>query len=352
LWEKGAFWCGVGITIGLAIGALIAYSERYLPTWARPERLETYNVLLGAAIGLGTSLGFTYLSMKQGKEDLSSTADKLVSASGEIQEAVKRFQTETQGRLEELTGLSGKLGLQILNIEDATRKLLEDFPEIFSAAFEMVTKARARLWILNFTPCFGHIHAYNKRFIESYAQRELFRSKSLDDQREFLLEHVRRFTGDIESKSEWLQDFKLATVNCEDLMNMFVRPVLTKINDANAWYAGSEQFEGTINQHIEDSVRNRHETAISGINTRCENRCGRLDFLNKVPLQMFIADRDGKDTCLVFFIGTDNINSEHEIKGFYTEFPDIVKLFKGVFAGIVRDHAKRPPFPTGTIAAD
>lgn len=68
-----------------------------------------------------------------------------------------------------------------------------------------------------------------------------------------------------------------------------------------------------------------------------------VDFLTKIPLQMFIADNEGKDTCLVFFIGSDNLHTEKKIKGFYTEFPDVVKLFKGIFEGILRDHRSSLP---------
>jgi hypothetical protein len=42
----------------------------------------------------------------------------------------------------------------------------------------------------------------------------------------------------------------------------------------------------------------------------------------------------------LFFIGSDNIHAEREVKGFYTEFPALVRLFKEIFESIVRHHSR------------
>ncbi len=305
----------VGVAIGLGISSVFALAE--FRVTKSNEWLETFNVALGTFIGFLLSAIITWYSMQKGKEDLSN--------------------------------MSSALGHQILNIEDVTRKLLEDFPEIFSVAFEMLDKAHKRLWILNFTPCFGYVHAFNKRFIEEYAAIKNFPSKAVDEQHKFLEERVRRFYGKIELEADFLEDFRLATIHPDDFAEKFMEPVFAKVNNPDAWFLDTAPIKGSVTDNIREIVRKQHASTTSNIEAKLSNKYrqsktvsqDRVVFLNKVPLQMLIADKGDKDTCLVFFIGTDNITSEHEIKGFYTEFPDLVKLFKGIFDGIVRDHDKK-----------
>jgi hypothetical protein len=335
-------YCVVSIpALALCLARYMYSTQLEAKNWTEP-----FDLILGSVVGAVISILLTWYTMDEGKRDMDRLRGNFHSEFQNMQDLTTNLRTEVdrfeQETASHLGNLSRNLGEQVLQIQDATRRLLTDFPDIFLKARELVEEADKRLWVLNFTPCFGHVHAYNRRFMGEYATLVSQGKLSLEDQHELLLKQVMMLTTDVEGKSEYVTDFRLAMVDPVDFLGKFLEPLFKKVK-ADEWYSPPAETEGSSAEHIMNAVLKRHQTATVTIQTRCEDKPNRLVFLDRVPLQMFIADKKGehdKGRCVVFFIGSDNLASEKEIKGLYTEFPDLIRLFTGVFEGIVRDHAK------------
>src|SRR5690349_7602785 len=77
-----------------------------------------------------------------------------------------RLQVQTDALSDEI----GNLQKAITNLEDATRKSLDSFAEIFAYALRLLNGAQEEVWYLNFLFRFGEPHKTNAEVVRQYEQ--------------------------------------------------------------------------------------------------------------------------------------------------------------------------------------
>jgi len=285
------------------------------------------------AIGAQTKM--IELSNQQLLQQLDTFKQEAGTMLTKLDTAVELVRTESREGLENLGEFSRRLGEQIVNIEESTRKLLNDFPDIFNKAEKLVRESTRRLWVMNFTPCFGRIHAYNADYIRTFAKGTVS-DNDLRSHHRTLTARVAEFVSMLTTKSETIEDFRMATVHPDDFGHVFVDPVLAKMEGL---------LFGDNKEHLRDSLCSDERECVNAIQRRLANgasgkRQG-IVFLDKVPLQMFIGAGDETEQCVVFFLGTDNIQVQNAVKGFSTAYPQLVGLFKSVFESTIAHHQRK-----------
>ena len=259
-----------------------------------------------------------------------------------------KWAQEWTNRLE--TNLT-RLDKQIGDIESLTRENLPSFPYIFQKAKTMLERCAHRFWMLNFTPAFGLVHAYDKLQLQDYWRVARRRPFEIDYKQahDNLKEEVTEFTERLRKCADFdgMLDFRLATVDSSDFHETFLKSTLEKMGDA---LLNPKDLAKQLNiddaNEIMEQLQERHEAELDAIQVACArwNRHWRargpleettrgVTLMQKIPLQIFISDvKDSqKQACLVFFIGDFNVRVEKRVSGFYTEQIPLVTLFEQIF---------------------
>jgi hypothetical protein len=307
-----------------------------------PLNVGVENLLVGALISLLANLLIGGYQSNKSSKELAASTDKLTGITLQLDNSMgARFGT--------LGELADQIALQVLNLEDASRKTLVGFAQIFQWAETMLSKpGLTSVWILTFTPYFGRIHKANREALIGFHK--------LDDPKiDWDNAYTKRTSDEVAERADALYakilgfanqqriKFNLVTLSPDDVREQFFDHLKSKLE----WNENGQ----TVDDLIEETIR-IHTRTLTDI-SHCVDHDTQLSFVRGLPLQMFITHRhvsngrsgDREDSagseeaaCLVFFIGSQTPISD--IQGFYTKFPSLVALFESVFESIVVENGK------------
>lgn len=298
--------------------------------------MEVIQTLIGVAIGSLIALLIAIWTMRKSSRALRTETAAVLAASETARQEHRDFQDHAKEDLSRLLGVSKNIQHQVRNIEDYTRRLLYTMPEILEKAKDLVQSAETQLWILTYTPCFGRIHEFNKRFLDQLIENKA----DITDQHGATL-HLRNLVytlvDGIESQAV-IPDYRVAFMDPTLMDEHFVSPILTK--EAEHLTEDKEEIRNTI--------LTEHELALSTIQQKVARAKKHptkayirkdIYLLKSLPLQIIITkDNTQKETCLVFFIGEQNLEYATDVRGFTTQFTDLVDLFRSIFDSISDHH--------------
>lgn len=299
-----------------------------LPFW-----VAVFGVLLGIMASAVISYILANQQIKRGSQDLNTAKQQLETQIAKISSTSDDLGKQIKDGYQQRQALNTQLSQQILNIDEVTRHrhILNGFPDIFRKAEEMLRHCQNTFYMLSFTANFGYIHTFNQVICAEVEK----------DGHGTLPGRVIEFKHGIAEKAENSGvDFKLVFLSTEgDLFDSeFIRPIAEKNMDG----AYSDEIRQKIATLNREAIELIHKALISA--GKEPDEC--LIPASSIPLQIFVADigrvghegskSDRQKACLVFFVGTQNLEVSIRERGIYTEHPALVELFIDVFDGIYR----------------
>jgi hypothetical protein len=229
-----------------------------------------------------------------------------------------------------------RLSDEVTNLEDATRRNLTGFAEIFARALWLLKQAEEEVWYINFLFGFGEPHRVNNSIVVEYARIARMLDinpnfyEAIEEFYRALLDKVRKtptFRGLI------LQDNSLRSLCLNKLVSM-------------------QEYGSLIPDEIIVQEKERFKSIETAKTLRRDYRVLPEDCViqsvERLPLQLLIArkrSRQGEDRkwgCLVFLVGTENVGNRKP-RGFYTELDHVVDVYRELALGFM------PPTDIATV---
>lgn len=238
---------------------------------------------------------------------------------------------EQQGNL---TNQISQLNTLSKQIEDYTRKPLTGISQILWEAYELLNKAKegGKFWYVGMTLGLGPPHLYRQtengnidEQVRSYAPHDSVAKIEEDMKKSGVKTFFEQMIEGITTQlSKVAGEAKKAKIVCleqtdEMLKKKFINPLSKR-----------ESYKG---------MRENIDTVVENIITRHNKVAALVDeknpvkYLDSIPLQFMILEKDGRRACLVFHVGTENIATtrlEGGELGFYTEIDQVIEMFVGI----------------------
>jgi hypothetical protein len=268
-------------------------------------------------------------------------------------ERISEHQRGAAEFLDKINHAEKRLQEQITNLEDATRRTLTGFGEIFARALWLLEQAQQDIWYVNFLFAFGVPHTTNQAICKDYA----FAAKSLKLSEPNFDHAVARFRALLHDKVETVDKIFAVTLNPEALRHVLERlkaapgpsddldePTRERLQHKAAAYAKLDpaqvaETEAQVCKSMCLKWRFRPERKVNLKDCQVFHR-------DKIPYQLLIAKipprtsgAESRYGCLVFLVGTENLKTSSEPKGFYTELPNVVELYKDLALNLMQDEA-------------
>jgi len=230
------------------------------------------------------------------------------------------------------------------NIEDATRKCLNGFPEIFAKAIWFLDNAVGEIYYSNFLLGFGEPHKVNHKITNEY--KNLAGKLRLEDINEYNIGNASTFDGAVKVfQNKMLEKIKKEfnhvkiLLPSKDFLEFELFPKFKQMKGYKE--LKSETFmatERTLFEKLEQSISERKDYNL-------EVEAVTIEKCNDLPFQLMIAQintkkgAEAKWACLVFLIGNANIG-KGKPSGYYSELEHIVDLHKDLFESLIPRKAK------------
>lgn len=280
--------------------------------------------ILFAFVGWNQSsqAGKTLNQIQGATEYLNKDIEKIQATEQDMQKALKEVR-EAEERLER----------SIFNLEDATRRNLKGFAEIFARALWLLEKSEEEIWYVNFLFGFGYPHLYNNKIHKDYTPL----AKVLGIKELTFEDGVPRFFEAFIEKIQKIPRFYAIVLTKSSLDKLF----LERLKNRTDYVQIADRIEAEV-----DREQRLYKRINGAINARNENI--KKDFhvyqQERLPFQLLITQiRKGKEHnerkwgCLVFLVGTENIETgsqNKEPKGFYTELDHVVDVYREIASSL------------------
>jgi hypothetical protein len=229
---------------------------------------------------------------------------------------------------------------QITNLEDATRRNLVGFGQIFARALWMLSNLdpSREVWYVNFLFGFGSPHRVNQEIRDSY--RQAATELKLEEKLRDFDAGVDAFWRMLKEKMMQFSDFRSVTLPGQSLLSLFMGAL--KERDEEKADAREREYEKLNPADILRYERDRCNALLKIQESRDEqDRANPLKFwlLERIPMQIMIASvqpsgrSEAKAGCLVFLVGTESVGCSPQ--GFYTELDPMVMLHKHFAEGLL-----------------
>jgi hypothetical protein len=235
-----------------------------------------------------------------------------------------------------------RLSDEITNLEDATRRNLSGFAEIFARALWLLKQAEEEVWYINFLFCFGEPHKANQTISVEYARI----AKMLGINPNFA-EAVQEFYKTWLDKVRTIPVLRALTLNKESLRTLCLDKLALRPD-----YTGLKPDEIiTAELACQKAIEKSKNLRLDYV---AQDDCI-IQNVERLPLQLFIArirSRGGEDRkwgCLVFLVGTENMGN-HKPRGFYTELDHVVDVYKELALGFMQPEITTVGPPTSAPA--
>lgn len=330
-------------TSSLVVG-FIALAILCIALLLGPMRFHgSWEVALTAVAGIvaaGVTLLITERSLRSTHESLVEANEHLSAGLGRIEEQEKRLEND------------------IINLEDATRRNLNGFADIFARSLWLLEQAEREIIYVNFVVNFGVAHQENinikREYVDKIKELKLPNGQSLPAD---FPEACTRFWEILNGKIGLpeVTRVKLVTLSDTASKNSFIDKLAGRegyeyLREGTEFQTDLERYEKahrsslllTLNAHC-GVASHQGETGDDqmprGLFGHTKKKELQWMMGDRIPLQLLIAglpmtpsrstaDRYG---CIVFLLGTEGIaglrNGERE-EGFYTELEGLVRMFR------------------------
>ena len=240
------------------------------------------------------------------------------------------WQTAVGGKtLDNMQAAERRLTAQVTNLEDATRRNLVGFADIFARALWMLEGAEDELVYVNFVFGLGSPHICNPEILADYARK----ADALQLSHRIYGDAVRRFQQLLIEKAQALSAFTTLTLSAKSLEGLFferltmAEPYKTQLNAK-----GILAEELKLRDSFRDIKRLRQLRGVDPEKLVTPQ-------IERLPLQLMItrvkhgAQDERKWGCLVFLIGTENVGGTPV--GYYTELGHMVEMYRNLAMGLI-----------------
>jgi len=262
----------------------------------------------------------------------SSSAQDTLREIRETESAVKANLQTVTSTLSHIEAAEVRLEKDIENLEDATRRNLNGFHEIFARAYWLLNQAEEEIWYVNFLFGFGSVHLCNAEIADKYkAVAGVLRLPQTDYAQAVPAFH-RVLTDRI---------MQVPTVRALVLRQDALKTgVVDRLHDRGGVYASLDlasvlDKEGKIYADISSAfgLRRIH-------NMPDDPESFAVYQTKSVPMQLLITQlarsngAERKHGCLVFLVGTENVKAAAP-RGFYTELDHVVEVYRSFAQGLI-----------------
>ncbi len=262
-------------------------------------------------------------------------------------------------RLRELIEAEEQL---VAKVEDATRRVLDGFPEIYERALRMLKEAEREIWYVNFIVRFGAPHCYNSVLTSRYkgktgnalcgdeddvlkAAKAAVSSSSANEKTQlYHFGDVDTFYDNLCDKVKQVKNVNIITLDDEAAWSKFIEPLSNKSGYENLKKCCSDRDSVIMKIIADDNKYFRFDIFNAKQGTARTNY--KVNAAATLPIQLLITglpshkgtteDRFG---CLVFMVGTDTRGSidPGDESGFYTELEQVVTVYKKVAKALMKE---------------
>jgi len=254
---------------------------------------------------------------------------------------------ELDNTLVEIRNQEKRLEEDITNLEDATRRSLTGFAEIFDRSLWLLEQAEREIIYANFVLGFGVAHSKNEFVKKSYEALPNKRKPTFE-------EAINKFWNSLKEKvnSHRVTKVKFVTLNQDTMMSDF----LDQLSNRDGYeYLKDTTFkmqvcdrEGRCRESLSNALNDKSNDW-SLPEKSVEWRMG-----HRLPIQVLIAGlppRPGKPQetrygCIVFLLGTESVAGVKKPgteRGFYTELQHIIEMYRDFVDNAVESFAEVHP---------
>ncbi|MEM1207171.1 MAG: hypothetical protein AAGN66_28305 [Acidobacteriota bacterium] len=282
-------------------------------------------VLFGELVLATAGIAITWSFAKKTNRNLES----MQVIEGTLASKVERIgerSDEMAESLEAMRKLEKDLDERVLNIEDATRRLLSGIPEVIESILKFLRQVDPEdsLYVMTDTAAVGEIHFRNAEALKDYQSQGRQLKDDLNDVR-----------GALYDCALHAEQFFITTLDSEPdesscLMEKFAHPVLKALGES---IESSREFLG---RHVEDHNARIHELQEARKGKMRDSYVDPHLKVSDLPLQLFIRSSKEKHRrrALVIFAGTYNMERINEVRAMNTKDPKLVETFVSMYETI------------------
>jgi hypothetical protein len=242
-----------------------------------------------------------------------------------------------------------RLEADINNLEDATRRSLSTFAEIFDRSLWLLEQAEREVIYANFVLGFGYAHMKNEHIRSDYEALPNKRKPTFE-------EAINKFWNTLKEKiiANRITKLKFVTLDEKNMVSEFLEQLAKRDEYV---YLREEDFrketcqrEETCREYLANALRGKaRDWGTADKKLDLEWRVG-----HRLPLQVLIAGlppRPGQPQetrfgCVVFLLGTESLAGMKEpgsARGFYTELQHIIDMYSEFVDNAAETFTKKHP---------
>ncbi len=247
--------------------------------------------------------------------------------------------------LAEIQAAERRLEADITNLEDATRRNLTGFAEIFARALWLLDKAEQEVWYVNFVFGFGRPHISDSAVAKEFEPI----AKLLELPTTNFADAVRHFASVLMDKVAKVREFHALVLDPRALQPQFLTPLAEPDSHLRPNAPGGIQDRN--GQVMKEELGSWNAVGGAGLTRErrgLDEEAFHVAVTESLPIQVLLtrirSDDGGEQRwgCLVFLVGTENVGRTVP-RGFYSELDHIAEVYKEFCQGLIRSRAKHIP---------
>ncbi|MDX2470920.1 MAG: hypothetical protein QNL04_10140 [SAR324 cluster bacterium] len=233
--------------------------------------------------------------------------------------------------------------LIVQQVEDATRRVLKGFFDVFERAQYLVDNADKELYYINFLFHFGLPQTKNKELNDLYPNRPRAKETPLE-------QAVENLYSDLRLRMQQIEKVRILTTDPEVFHD--------KVSDAFKGLSSFDLSDENKYEPFKVELQQKYNSAIDSLftdHTNCKkNESGRetsfqFKYTKEMPIQMIIAGLKDKKSnskygCLVFMVNSSFLkgSKKYDIRGFYTELDEVIDVYRNFADNLMANENNKP----------
>lgn len=252
---------------------------------------------------------------------------------GFILRDIRRSEGKLTSDISRIKKIEERLAYDITELEDATRRNLEGFGDIFARAYWLLGQSQDRLIYVNFCVRFGMPHVDAQVVKSDYAVTAKMLGLDTTD----FGTAVNRFYTLMDQKMRTIPKAELLLLDPVALHDRFLQPLKRKKEYQNLNIKEVLATESIAQMGIANARGGRKSQFHQGDFLKTSDLA--VFQSNSIPIQLLITripgrDGGGKWGTLVFLLGTENVHGDIP-RGFYSELDHIEKVYSNFAQGLM-----------------
>lgn len=280
-------------------------------------------------------------------------ADKASLEISQHLQKIRESEENASQTLEDIKRTEALLQQDVINLEDATRRNLSGFAEIFDRSLWLLERADREIIYANFALGFGNPHRKNEHITHTFKELEHRKSDSIS-----FGHAVDKFWTTLQERAATIRKLKVVTLDDETYEKAFI-----------AQLAKREGYNHLNDPKVVHDILCKEKTFRSAFLKTLQAREGQREgaeankgmteewlFGSSLPVQVLIAGLEAKKEssdetrfgCVVFLLGTESVSGVKKPgleSGFYTELPHIIHMYRDLVDNVGAGSGFRTRFP-------